>query len=87
MHDYLGNGINSIGIWNKSGIWIEGNVFNFEHPNEWFREGEVVGLGIVHQTDSKMECFATWNGDLLGKNNNLKIFEKFINNEKSFKKF
>jgi len=60
---------NSIGIDRKGGIWINGSLikFGFEYPNESFNEGDFVGIGMIHHTNLKMECFATWNGVSLGK--------------------
>jgi hypothetical protein len=58
---------NSIGIGRKGGIWIDGKWNTFGNVDEDFNKGDYIGLGIIHQPNSKMECFATWNGKLLGK--------------------
>lgn len=42
--------------------------------NEFFNKGEVIGIGMInYPANSKMECFATLNGQLLGK-----IIEKIL---------
>jgi len=58
---------NSIGIRCKDEILINGISATFEYSDEDFVEGDFVGLGIICQPNSKMECFSTCNGKLLGK--------------------
>ena len=63
--------INSIGLERKKEIKIDGHRINFENGfgrYDYFREGNIVGLGLIHHPDSSMKCFATLNGQLLGKN-------------------
>lgn len=71
---------NSIVIQHKDNIWIDGSHINFGNGNEFFTENDFVGLGIIYQSNSKMEYFATCNGKLIGKIlwKNIKKF----NNEK-----
>ena len=57
---------NSIGIDEKYGMQIDGNFIEFRNVQEYFKESDFVGLGIIHHPNSKMECFATWNGKLMG---------------------
>jgi hypothetical protein len=64
---WLGNWNNSIGIWRKDGIWIDGSWTKIGNVGGYFKKGDFVGLGIIHRSNSKMECFTTWNGQLLGK--------------------
>jgi hypothetical protein len=63
----IGQENNSIGIWHKNGIWIDGSWTKIGNDSEEFIKGDFVGLGIIHRSNSKMECFTTWNGQLLGK--------------------
>ena len=65
---WLGFLNSSIGIWQKEGFWIDGNWINFENAKGWFEEGDFVGIGIIQNANGKIECFATLNGKLLGKN-------------------
>ena len=72
---------NSIGIFDKEDLWIDGELIDFnnakedlensngdfEIADEYFKKGDIVGIGIIHHPNSKLECFATWNGELLGK--------------------
>ena len=48
---------------------IDGSKTKFENKiyDDDFKKGDFIGIGIINQSDSKMECFATWNGELLGK--------------------
>jgi len=65
---WLGDLENSIGIFNKGGICIDGTGSNLESAGI-FKEGDVIGLGIIHYpTNSSMKSFATRNGELMGKN-------------------
>jgi len=64
---YVGKEKNSIGIFQKDGIYIDGNYIKFKNVDGSFKEGDFVGLGIIHQANCKLECFATYNGKLLGK--------------------
>jgi hypothetical protein len=58
---------NSIGNGNKDGIWIDRSWTTFENADEYFNKGVFIGIGIIQHPKGKMECFATWNGQLLGK--------------------
>jgi hypothetical protein len=63
---------NSIGIWNKQEIWIDGSYVEIGSVIDNFEEGDVVGLGIINSSTantSKISLFATCNGKLLGKIN------------------
>lgn len=64
----LGSRNNSIGICRKDGIWIGGSWIEFANGHElWcFNEWDFIGLGIIHHPNSKLECFATFDGKLLG---------------------
>jgi hypothetical protein len=64
---WLGNLNNSIGICYKDGIFIDGSFIEIGNDSEEFKKGDSVGLGIIHHSNSKMECLVTWNGKLLGK--------------------
>lgn len=66
--EWLGLWKNTIGIWRKGSIGIDGNLYCFdENCKAYFKKWTVVGLGIIHQSNGKMKCFATWKGKLLGK--------------------
>lgn len=65
-NNWLGNS-NSIGIWRKYVISIDGFQTKLEDYFKYFAEKDVIGLGIIYQPDSIMECFSTFNGELLGK--------------------
>ena len=66
------NNSNSIGIASKMGICIDGLWIKFQN-NGYFEKNDVIGIGLIHQTNGKMECFITLNGKLHGKSN------KFLN--------
>jgi hypothetical protein len=57
-----------IGIVTKWGILIDETTWiKFENDGGWyFQKDDVIGIGIIHQPNSKLECFATFNGKLLG---------------------
>jgi len=57
---------NSIGIWPKGGMRIDGKKTEFANDG-YFREGDFIGIGIIQQANTSLECFATCNGKLLGK--------------------
>ena len=62
----LGKTNNSIGTLRKGDLWIDGSVTKLENVNGFFKEGDVIGLGIIHSmANPPMECFATCNGALL----------------------
>lgn len=62
-------GSNSIGIYCKVRILIDRFAIVFRNGiEEDFNEGDMIGIGIIHQPNSKMECFCTWNEELLGCN-------------------
>jgi hypothetical protein len=63
------NNSNSIGIDQKQLMNIDGSFTKLENKNDNynFKKGNFVGIGLIYQPNSKMECFATWNGKLLGK--------------------
>jgi len=67
---------NSIGFMRNGLIYIEGSSITIGNGNGFFKKGDFAGLGIIRHPNSKMECFATLNGILLGKIINLEI--KFI---------
>jgi len=55
--------LNSIGI---------GHGFDNEFGNDhiyYFKQDDFVGIGLIKHPNSEMECFVTWNGKLMGKNN------------------
>lgn len=67
----LGDVENSYGIGVKSGIRIDGDLKKYSFGI--FKEGDVVGVGIVHYpSKSLLKSFVTLNGQLLG-NINLKF--------------
>jgi len=71
---YVGKEKNSIGSYHKSGIKIDGFWTRFQNAEDgYFEEGDIIGIGLVYQPNSSTECFATWNGQLLGK-----IIEKYL---------
>lgn len=47
---------------------IDGILNKFGNAVGDFKNGDVIGLGIIQKPDWKMECFSTCNGHLLGKN-------------------
>ena len=63
---WLGCEANTIGFWRKDRITINGSSTNFGNDFEFFKKGDIVGIGLVYQPNS-MKCFATCNGKLLGK--------------------
>jgi hypothetical protein len=65
---WLGDANNSIGIWNNGDMHIDGEKIEFKNSRGFFKEGDFLGIGIIHGPISKMECFVTSNGELLGKN-------------------
>jgi len=66
--NWLGELDNSIGLWRRNTIWIDGAETIFGKVDEYFKEGDVVGLGLIHSLGiSTMECFVTLNGQLLRK--------------------
>lgn len=48
-------------------MWIDGHWKIFGNGNRYFKKEDFVGIGIIHHLNMKMECFATLNGELLGK--------------------
>ena len=46
---------------------IDDSETEFGNTYEWFKKGEVVGIGLIRQSNLSMECFATLNGKFLGK--------------------
>lgn len=59
---------NSIGICEKGYMWIDGRLTNLENGGGYFKAKDMLGIGIVHiPTHHLMRCFATLNGQLLGK--------------------
>ena len=65
----------SIRISDTEGIWIDGVEIKFGTAKEDFKQGDIVGIGIMHSTtnSSGAKCFVTLNGKLLGKINEEKI--------------
>jgi len=64
---YLGfSNTNSIGHY-KEGILIDGSEIKFRNVKEDLTNGDVLGLGLIRHTNALLECFATCNGELLGK--------------------
>lgn len=45
---------------------IDGSDYEFGNDTGPYKKGDFVGLGIINRSKSKIECFATWNGKLLG---------------------
>jgi hypothetical protein len=49
---------------------IDGSTTYFENKIDndyYFKNGDFVGIGLINQPNSEIECFATCNGKLLGK--------------------
>ena len=50
---------------------VDGSIIKFgkvdDVYDDFFVEGDFVGLGLIHRQNSKIECFVTCNGKLLGK--------------------
>jgi hypothetical protein len=63
---WLGNEKNSIGIWRKGGIRFDASLTEYG-GYEFFKKGDFVGIGIIHQPNSSLKCFCTCNGEFLGK--------------------
>jgi hypothetical protein len=61
---------NSIGIDEKRQMHIDGTFTQLENKIDDynFKKGDFIGIGIINQQNSEIDCFATWNGKLLGKN-------------------
>lgn len=56
---------------------ISGQLKGFGNANEYFKIGDVIGVGIIHSTaNTSLKCFATLNGKLLG---NKIIFKNMYN--------
>jgi hypothetical protein len=64
---FLGQENNSIGIWQKNGMLIDGSWTKIGNVGGDFKKGDFVGIGLILQPNSKLECFTTWNEQLLGK--------------------
>jgi hypothetical protein len=65
---FLGWRKNSIGFDRQGRIQIDGNsMFKFENAYEQSKDGDVIGIGIIHLPNSSMLCFVTRNGKLIGK--------------------
>lgn len=47
-------------------LYFQKNNSRYDYGD--FLKGDMVGVGIIHWPNSKIECFATSNGELLGKN-------------------
>jgi hypothetical protein len=60
--------LNIVGICHKHAICIDGSWTEFGNDDERLSKGSVLGLGIIHQPNAKMECFATRDGKFIGKN-------------------
>jgi len=46
---------------------VDKSIIDLENvPYGQFEEGDVIGIGIAYH-QSKLECFATYNGEFLGK--------------------
>ena len=58
---------NSIRICTKGGMVIDGSWTEFKYGYELFKKGDIIGIGIIQQSNLKMECFGTSNGKFLGK--------------------
>ena len=69
----LGREINSIGIEHKGIIWIDDYHIHFKGGFGRFDVGDFVGIGIITQSNSRMQYFATLNGELFGI-----IIEKYL---------
>jgi len=62
-------------MWGKDRICIDEQFVNkFGNEGGYFEKGDFAGIGIICKANSSLECFATWNGKLLGKI----IFEKYL---------
>ena len=72
--ELIGLYANSIGIGIKGAIAIDGSFKEFGNENEWFKKRNVIGMGLIQKPNSKMECFVTLNGKLLGK-----IIKNYLN--------
>lgn len=49
-------------------MFIDESLIDFENvPNGQFREGDVIGVGIASGPNSLLQCFATCNGEWIGK--------------------
>jgi hypothetical protein len=55
---YLGQENNSIGIWHKNGMLIDGSWTKIGNDNEYFKKGDFVGIGLILQPNSKMEILS-----------------------------
>jgi len=67
----FGNFGNEFGFLDESDLFDEDMIQFAEYINDvgFFMEGDFVGLGLIRQPNSKLECFATCNGEFLCKNN------------------
>jgi len=76
--ELIGLYANSIGIGIKGAIAIDGSFKEFGNDNGWFKKRNVIGIGLIQRPNTKMECFVTFNGKLLGKiiSNYLNFFIK-----------
>jgi hypothetical protein len=64
-HGYKNN--SSFGLYQKGLILFDGKPTFYRYEGDiYFEKGDFVGIGIIYHPNSKMECFATWNGQLLG---------------------
>lgn len=63
----LGYERNSIGLWDKKGIYIGGSEKKFGNGIVPYEKGEFAGIGLVlSPANSTIQCFSTLNGELLG---------------------
>lgn len=67
--DMVGNfaNQNSFGISYHVAMRIDGKRVFEKGEEEWFIQGDFIGIGVIYQPNSEMECFGTLNGTLLGK--------------------
>jgi hypothetical protein len=65
----IGRKKNSIGIWSKGELWIDGKMIaEYENTNEeWFKKGDIIGIGIAQfPANRSLKFFATCKRKLLG---------------------